>query len=331
MYDNNIFDNLPCFAKSALQIQSKLISAFPTSVISALQAQMELVPRFPTSIISALQVQAELVPQYPAPAISALQSQVNLTSNILNALPESTINCFRSFSSYYDYGQLFTIDLVNQMSVACSSICNAIKLSSTLPGDFDFLKNLNFQEDFVNLTDNDCNSINAILETSDFSDDVPLKVSNGKMAMADFIKSVLIPILAIVLPMLLTIYYHKVDSIESQKQYIEELQLKEKELQLKEEELRLKEEELRIREQQLQNDIAEKEIIEGILIEFQNQSEYYKTLLSDPEYPCVTPELPDEVLEPFVEAPCSSDSIQDSDLSNPDASKSSITATHKER
>ncbi len=158
------------------------------------------------------------------------------------------------------------------------------------------MKNVDFQQDYINLTEDDCDSINAILQSPD--DTLP-KVSKGKIAVSDFVKTILIPILAIFLPMLLTIYYHKIDSIESQKRYIEELQLKEEELQLKEKELHIK-------EQQLQNDIEQKELLENILIEAQSFSEYLESLQEDPECPSAAP-------EPFVEVPHSPDDTQDND------------------
>lgn len=187
----------------------------------------------------------------------------------------------------------------------------------------DFLTEINLQKDYIELTEDDCNSINALLESSDPAIDDSEKVSKGKMSVTDFIKNVLIPILAILLPMLLTIYYHKVDSIESEKRHIEELQLKEKELQLKEDELRIK-------EQQLQNDIEQTEILKNILIEIQNFPEYLESLQAVPECPHVTSKFPGAAPEPFGEVPNSPDGIQDNDLSNPDASKSSESATHKE-
>lgn len=259
------------------------------SLISNLLSQVDLTPKSTIAIIEHLLSQVEFVSKSPSAVMSALQSQAELVSNAINALPEST--------SYQ--------------------------------GSFDFLKRINIQEDFIELTENDCDSINALLESSNSTDVLP-KISKGKIKLVDFIKTILIPILAIILPMLLTFYYHKVDSIESQKRHIAELQIKQEELQLRETELQLWEEELRIKEQQLQNDIEKKEILENILIEIQNQSEYYKSLLMEPECPLSVPEPFDEVPEHFDEAPHSPDDTQDNDLSNLDESKSSGTAMHKE-
>lgn len=296
MYSDHFYTNLSNSVVSALQAQEEIISKFSESFMPALQIQAETFLKFSASVTSALQTQDNLVQKFPLSVVSALQIQAEFASKALNAVPISTMDYFRSLTSNYE--QLHTIDFANEMATACNSICNAIKFPSDLQGRFDFLKNLNLQEAFIELSDDDYDSINTFLKTSNTSANVPKKVSNGKMAMDDFIKSVLIPILAIALPMLLTIYYHKVDSIESQKQYIEELQLKEKELQLKEEEICIK-------EQQLQNDIAEKEILENILIELQNQSKCCIAPESPVEassYSGETPEPPGEAPEPFGEA-----------------------------
>lgn len=214
--------------------------------------------------------------------------------------------------------------LALQLSVLCKSTLLILENSEIPEDSLSFLDNIDIQNEYVELTEDDCKSINTLLESSDASNDTPPKVSKGKMSMAEFIKSVLIPIFAIVLPILLTIYYHKVDSIESQKRYLEELQLKEKELKQEEDELRFK-------EQQLQNDIEQKEILKNILIEFQSLPEYIESLQVVPEYPPEAATPSDESPEPLDEDPRSSGSTQDNDLLSSDASKSSESAMHKEQ
>lgn len=182
-------------------------------------------------------------------------------------------------------------EMISKISPMASSLVDALH---SIDFNFDFLRNENSQDNFIELTDEDCNSINAILESANCSDDTPPKVTKGKITTANFIMSALIPVLTFILSTLLTLYLHKVDSIDSQKRHIEELQLREKELQLKEDELR-------IMEQQLQYDMEQKEILENILIEFQNQSEYYKSLQSTAEYPSDVPASPAEIPELFDE------------------------------
>lgn len=225
---------------------------------------------------------------------------------------------FTNVTNTLHFDQIFTPDWMNQLSAIYGSMPAAVEIP-TIESPFEslsFLKDIDFHQDYINLTEDDCDSINTILQPSDTSEDAPLKISKGKIAVSDFIKTILIPILSILLPTLLTIYYHKIDSIESQKRYIEELQLKEKELQLKEEELHIK-------EQQLQNDIEQKKLLENILIETQSLSEYFESLQEDAECP---PEIP----EPFAKAPHSPDGTQDNDWSSPDMTKNSESAMHKE-
>lgn len=221
-------------------------------------------------------------------AFSALTTQITELCNIIMPI----------------YSSEHFMDLASQMSELCKNMLSILN-NPTMPDNaFDFLNNINLQDEYIELTEDNSNSINTFLESSNAANDAPEKIQKGKIAVPDFIKSVLIPVLSILLPMLLNLYYHKVNSIESQKQYIAELQLQE-------EELHLKEAELLIKEQQLQNDIKKKEILENILIEFQNQSEYYKSLLSESGCPCSTPELPCEAPEPFDEAPESPDEVPD--------------------
>ncbi len=234
-----------------------------------------------------------------------LQSELALKS--LDSLAESLEKFACKLSSCIM--ENLTANISAQIPEIIDAILPVIELPTLKLESFNFFKNLNFQENYVKLSEEDCHSIDSILGPFNVSGNIPIKVTNQKMAVSDFIKSVLIPILAILLPMLLTIYYHKIDSIESQKCRMEEL--------------RQKEEALNTMKQQLQNDIEEKEILENILIELQNQSEYYKSLQLDPGCSSEVQALPAEALKPFVDS-------QNNDLSNLDASKNSKAATHKE-
>lgn len=235
--------------------------------------------------------------------------QLSASYDYMSQVKALTPDWIDQLSAIYDsisHVPALTSGWIDQISEVCNSISQTIELSPTSFDNLSFLRNIDFQEEYIDLTDEECDSINTILQSPDAFDDAPPKVSKGRIAVSDFIKTILIPILAILLPLLLTAYYHKVDSIESQKRYIEESQLKKKELQSKEKELQLREEELHIKEQQLQNDIEQKELLENILIEAQSFSEYLESLQEDPECPSAAP-------EPFVEVPHSPDDTQDND------------------
>lgn len=238
----------------------------------------------------------------------------------LNALLVSTKTLSTVINQPVISSQL--VEISKTLAALCETALANIEPTVIPPNAFDFLKKVDFQNKYIELTKDDCNSINTFLKTSN-TPEVPVEISKGKISLTDFIKTVLIPILAILAPMLLTIYHHKIDSIESQKMHIEELHLMEKELQLKEEELR-------IEEQKLQNDIKQTEILKKIFIEIQTFPEYLESLQVAPECSRISPELPDEAPEPFDEAQHSPDGTQDNDLSNPDVSISSEAAMQKE-
>lgn len=273
------------------------------------------------NVTESLQLQTELAYQSLNNLSASMQDSIyNISTHLDQIISTDWANQFSAVCDSISQVPIFMTTWMDQLSAIYDSMPRAIEFSSIAFDSLNFLKDIDFQEEYIELTDDDCNSINTILQSPGASDDNPPKVSKGKIAISDFIKTILLPILAILFPILLTAYYHKVDSIESQKRYIEESQLKEKELQLKEEELHIK-------EQQLQNDIEQKEILKNILIEFQSFSE---ALPEAPECPHTVPVLLDEVPEFFDEAPYSPDDTQDNDLSNPDVSKSSESAMHKE-
>lgn len=243
-------------------------------------------------------------------------------------MPEITDNLITSAETISNLiSSICSTEQIENMTLQLASLSKAVipNISNmpTFPVEiFDFLKNIDFDGNYVNLAEDDCNTINTILKSSN-TVDVPVKISKGKIALTDFIKTVLIPILAILLPMIQNSYYHKVNSIESQKAHIEELQLQEKQLQIREQELQIREQELHIAEQQLQNDIEQKEVLENILTELQYFPEYFESL---PE----VPECPDEAQKPFGEVPDFPAGTQDNDLSNPDVSNNSEIDIHKE-
>lgn len=199
----------------------------------------------------------------------------------------------------------------------CQTICTEIKIPTISPECFDFLKNVDFKNESIELTKNDYDSINTILEAS-ISNNPPLEAPKKKITKIEFI-SLIISILGILLSLLSflqTKYYHELDNIESQKAHIEELQLKE--------------EELHLMKQQLQNEEEQKETLEKILIELQNLSENYKSYQEASEYLCESHKSLDQVPKPLSEVPYSADGTQDNALSSPDAPKNLEVDIYKE-
>lgn len=253
-----------------------------------------------THFVNAQQLQVDLPFQSLNDlSVSMQESICNISTHLNQVIMDDWIDRLTAVYDSISQSQLYITDWMDQLSAVYDSMSHVIEFPSISIDALSILKNIDLQEEYIDLTDDDCDLINTILQSPNSSDDALPKVSKGKISVTDFIKTILIPILAILLPMLLTIYYHKIDSIESQKQHIEELQQKKKELQLKEEELHIK-------EQQLQNDIEQKELLENIFIEAQSFSEYLESLQEDSEYPSAIP-------EPFAGAPHSPDGTQDND------------------
>lgn len=135
----------------------------------------------------------------------------------------------RSLSSIRSSDQLIGIttlfsDLSNSMSLI-------VEKAGIPQNSFDFLKELDFQNEYIELDEDSCTSINTILEST-ASTSTPPKISKGKISLYNFV-SLMISIFGV----LLTIYYHKTDSIETQKTYMEERQHREEEIQLQKQEL----------------------------------------------------------------------------------------------
>lgn len=135
----------------------------------------------------------------------------------------------RSISSIYSFDQL--AESAARLSDLSRSLNSIIEKSGIPQDSFDFLKKLDFQNEYIELDEDSCTSINAILEST-ASTSTPPKISKGKISLYNFV-SLMISIFGV----LLTIYYHKTDSIEAQKTYMEEQQYREEEIQLQKQEL----------------------------------------------------------------------------------------------
>lgn len=197
--------------------------------------------------------------------------------------------------------QIFTPDWMNQLSAIYDSMPAAVEIP-TIEFPFDslnFLKDIDFQQDYIDLTENDCDSINAILRPSDASEDAPLKVSKGKMAVSDFIKTILFPLFLALLQMMHTSYYNKLEAIDSQKVYMEEHQLKEEEIQLLKKQIQLQQQEI----QNISDYATSLENTLNELIGYVSSQEYLQdTLESDSVLPNSSV-LPDEDPESLDEVP----------------------------
>lgn len=182
---------------------------------------------------------------------TSYESTKTLAENIAKTLEDFST----STASYYLAMSEQISEVTSHLSELCQSIISSIEIPSISTESLEFLKNIDYQTGYIELNEDNCDSINTLLESSDASNDVSKKISKGKLSITDFIKTVLIPILAILLPMMQNSYYQKLNTIESQKTHAEELKLQERELD--------------IREQEFQNEI----------LQSQNEQEYYEQML----------------------------------------------------
>ena len=154
---------------------------------------------------------------------------------------------------------------------------------------------ITFEQEYVTLTDD------AVETFSDFLpevDTVPADVVKNKMPVRDFIFNYLLPLLALVLPMILDSYFHKLDSIDAQQQQIQNAIYQEQHFDF---ESRLLEEEL------IQTEEAKK------------QSDYLQQLIDLLSSP--------EVLEALQEASPEIPSVPAEPSSAPDISEETLPGT----
>lgn len=179
--------------------------------------------------------------------------------------------------------------IVSDLSKSTYAALESVIIS---PGIFNFLNDIDFQSGYIELNEDNCDSINSILESSNIAN-APLKVSKGKFSLTNLL-SLLISILGI----LLSIHYHKIDSVESQKSSMREYQLKKEENRLLKEQLHIQERELQVIDEHtkfLENTINE--LIDHIKSQENSQaipesdSEIFEFPMSSAEHP----ESPDEV------------------------------------
>ncbi len=122
---------------------------------------------------------------------------------------------FCSIKLNYSYVINQLSEIADLLTKVCQSAISNSELLTKPQYSFEFLKNIDLHNEYIDLTEDDCSSINILLESSGISDDAP-PVSKGKMAVSDFIGAILIPILAILLPMMQNSCYNKMNSLEAQ-------------------------------------------------------------------------------------------------------------------
>lgn len=174
---------------------------------------------------------------------SLIESQAKLASKALYSMTESTRKLLYELASGYNQSLVANF---KQLTETISAIASSVKFPPVQLPDLDFLTEINLQKDYIELTEDDCNSINALLESPGSANDESEKVSKGKIAVSDFIKSILIPIFIALIQILQTSYDNKMNAIESQKAQMEAQQLQDEEIKLLNKQISLQEQEIQI-------------------------------------------------------------------------------------
>lgn len=270
-----------------------------------------------TNFVNALQLQPELASQALIDlSVSAQESIYNISSQIDQIITTDLVDQLSIACDSISQLPIFATDWINQLSAVYDSMAPAIEFPFIPFDDLSFLKGIDLQQEYIDLTDDDCNSINTILQSPNVSNDTPPKVSKGKMAISDFIKTILFPLFLTILQMLHGSYCNKLASVEAQKTYIEEQQLQEEEIQLLKEQIQLQEQQIQI----ITGYTAFLENTLNELIDYANSQEYLQETQkpdSDlPKPPMFFDEdlgFPDEVPHCSPEVPHSPDDTQDND------------------
>lgn len=105
----------------------------------------------------------------------------------------------------------------------CTFSCTEIP---KIPLDaFDFIHKINFQDDCIDLTEDNCNTVNTLLNLTDSLTPSTI-IPNTKTPMNQFIISILIPVIIGLLQLGQNAYYHQQDSIESLRTQVQEQEQK---------------------------------------------------------------------------------------------------------
>lgn len=107
----------------------------------------------------------------------------------------------------------------NKLASQISDLCNIILLSfdgsSGEEESLSFFETIDFQSEFVELTEEDCNSINSLLELTSV-ENAPKISPHDRTPTIQFILSIVIPMIIGILQMRQSENHYKLDSIETQ-------------------------------------------------------------------------------------------------------------------
>lgn len=143
-------------------------------------------------------------------SVTAIQSE-NTKASIEN-LSMALTAFSRSLSSIRSSDQLIEITVL--LSALSNSMSSIAKKAGIPQNSFDFLKELNFQNEHIELNEENCDAINNLSRLSSTENRV-IVTPNSKTPTVQFVISVLIPIIIGLLQVGQNAYYHYQDSVES--------------------------------------------------------------------------------------------------------------------
>ncbi len=156
-------------------------------------------------------------------AIDPLNLRVKTTQISLTALEESLKNFANILATSLSPTEHF-IETSKQLSVLYSIMLSKLTITDTtsISDDaFDFLDEIDFQDEYIEFTEENCDSINALLDLTDIENTSKVTPTN-KTPTIQFIISVFVPIIIGFLQLWQNEEHYKLDSIEVQDTQMQE-------------------------------------------------------------------------------------------------------------
>lgn len=112
-------------------------------------------------------------------------------------------------------------ELALQLSDLCKNMLLTLESPEISEDSLTFLDNIDFQNEYVKLSAEDCNSINTLIDLSNV-DETPKVTPTDKMPTIQFLLTIIIPIIIGFLQLWQNENHYKLDSIEAQNAQIQE-------------------------------------------------------------------------------------------------------------
>ena len=112
-------------------------------------------------------------------------------------------------------------ELALQMSDLCKNTLSILENFEIPDSTLDFWENMDFQSEYIELTTDNCDSINALLDLTNV-EDTPKVTPNDKTPAIQFWLSIIIPIIIGIMQLWQNENHYKLDSIETQNIQVQE-------------------------------------------------------------------------------------------------------------